>query len=107
MSANWKDIKIEGIVRIDKLVEEYDISLFHAHARFRVYEKPDGQYYALSSIRIKDKKTGDFIMPTADGDTSEEALKNAVLRGIDMVLELNEELSLSDNNYVRSEYYEY
>ena len=79
----WKNIKTDGIAKIEKRVAVFDVWELRLtpYARFQVkiMESADGVYTGYTNIQVKDK-TGDYCGAVGDGDTIEDALKETIAR---------------------------
>ncbi|KHD35617.1 hypothetical protein NL50_12755 [Clostridium acetobutylicum] len=77
----WKDVKIEGIARIEKVVAEFDVMELqktpYGKFKVKIYESQDGEFIGYTNLRVKDK-TGDACGGVGHGNTIEEALKDTI-----------------------------
>jgi len=80
----WKDIEVENVDGIDKLISEFTISmnaiLPYGTMKIRVYKEQSGLFYGITNVQIKRIFDGDFEASLGNGDNEEEALKNTLLR---------------------------
>jgi hypothetical protein len=113
MNSDWKYIQMEGLSSIERLVDEYSILTYNIafYIRFRVYERMDDFFYAVAGITIKNSQTGEFIRPYGEGNSSYQALRNALIQYHELIISLNEELkdfqTPGNFNFVISESHEY
>ena len=79
----WRDIKIQGIAKIEKLVSEYNIwELYispYAKFKIKIYVDSNNLFTGYTNIQIVDE-LGSFYCALGHGKTEEEALKNTILR---------------------------
>ena len=110
MDIDWKNLHIDGVSKIEKLIGEYSIythAVFH-FIRFRIYERQNGQFYCVAGITVKTADTDEFIRPYGEGDITYRALANAICHLYDLVINLNAELdNPAESNYILSESHEY
>jgi hypothetical protein len=100
---NWKDIKIDGISRIDKCTAEFDIwaigKLPYAKCKVKVFEYSKGGFIGYTNIRIKSVIDGSPEGAVGSGDTIEEALENTLIDLIGKIKEKGDELKEEDIEY--------
>jgi hypothetical protein len=81
LSENWKHIKINGIVGIDKCVAEFDIweQNYSPYAKFKikVYENAEGRFTGFSNLQVI-SPSGYFDGAVGYGKTIEEALTDTI-----------------------------
>ncbi|MBL1230369.1 hypothetical protein IW492_14120 [Enterococcus sp. BWB1-3] len=77
----WKQIKIEGIAKIEKCVGEFEISEYYISPwqtfKIKVYESQSGMYTGVSNLQIKDGD-GDFSVFVGNGKTISDALEKTI-----------------------------
>ena len=77
----WKNIKQQGIAKIEKLVAEYNIwelnIIPYGKFKIRIYESSNCTYSGYTNIHIADG-SGDFYCAVGYGKTKEEALENTI-----------------------------
>lgn len=78
----WKELKIKGIARIEKVVAEFDVLELektpYSKFKVKIYEDLNGSYTGYTNLRIKNE-TGDTFGGVGHGNTVEEALKDAIV----------------------------
>ena len=81
MGSGWKDLKIDGIASIEKVVAEFIIGELNytPYSKFKVkiVEKQKGGYIGYTNLFVKDDE-GYPSPEVGIGDTIEEALKNTI-----------------------------
>lgn len=86
----WKNLKIKGIARIEKVVAEFDvielIKTPYSKFKVKVYEDSNGSYTGYTNLRIKDE-TGDVFGGVGHGNTIEEALNDTIVYFLDIINE--------------------
>ncbi|MBP2644189.1 MAG: hypothetical protein H6Q67_2076 [Firmicutes bacterium] len=86
--ANWENVKIKGIARIEKCVAEFDIYELNKtpYAKFKVkiYADSNRRFIGYTNLRIKDS-AGDACGGVGHGNTMEEALEDTVLYFLKML----------------------
>ena len=77
----WKKIKINGIVKIERLIDEFEIweynKIPYGKFKVRVYEAPDGCFIGRTNLMVVDK-TNDFCAGVGHGETVCEALYDTI-----------------------------
>ena len=77
----WKNIKRQGIAKIEKLVAEYNIQEYniipYAKFKIRIYEDQDHTFVGYTNIHIVDE-IGHFYCAVGYGKTEEEALEDTI-----------------------------
>jgi len=79
---SWSDEKIEGIVRVDRVVAVFQV---HPDERIPLYrfdvkilERSDGSFLGIPNVAIKNPVTRYPEGTSGLGDTIEEALRDAI-----------------------------
>ncbi|MBE5951413.1 MAG: hypothetical protein E7260_07425 [Lachnospiraceae bacterium] len=77
----WKNIRINGIVEIERLVEEFEVwehdKIPHGKFKVRVYETSKGRFIGRTNLMIRDK-TNDFCAGIGYGENVCEALRDTI-----------------------------
>ncbi|MGG4440860.1 hypothetical protein [Brevibacillus fortis] len=98
--TNWKNIKINGVIDIDKCVAEFRINETRSgrtpSGRFKVkiFEEQDGDFYGITNIGVK--RLDNEPLGLGTGKSIEEALKNTV---DNFVQEMNFKGQLTDDDF--------
>lgn len=81
MDNDWKKIKIDGIVSIDKVVAEFQIEEFnfvpYGKFKVRIFENQNGRYRGYTDLMVKEKD-GYPSPEVGIGDTIEKALEDTI-----------------------------
>lgn len=100
---SWKDIKIEGVNKIDKFVAEFDIwaikKVPFAKFKVKIYEGCDGKYTGYTNIRIKNKIDGSPEGGIGFGLNVAEALQDTIKYFMEQINLIGGELTENDIEY--------
>jgi hypothetical protein len=81
VEQNWKHIKINGVVKINKCVAKFKIwELYYSpYAQFKVkvFEDAEGHLTGVSNLQVKNQ-SGNVEYVTGQGATIEEALTDTL-----------------------------
>jgi hypothetical protein len=81
MSQDWKNIKIDGIVKIEKCVAEFKICEMnyspYGKFKLKIFESADGKFTGLSNQQVKDE-SGKINRVVGHGATLEETLTDTL-----------------------------
>lgn len=107
MATILKENYLSDVQTKERLIGEYIISTFPVgyEPRYRIYENSDGTCYAVAGFTLLDKKCHRFVRPYGEGATDMQALKNALIHVVNLVLDLGERCN--DFNLKVSKDYEY
>ena len=90
---DWKDIEIKHVVKIERLVDEFEVweldKIPYGKFKVKIFETVNGQYIGRTNLMVKDK-TDDFCAGVGYGSTIEDALKDTILYFYSMIDELEE-----------------
>ena len=77
----WKNIRYDGIVKIEKLVGEYNIWELekspYGKFKIKIFVDSDGLYSGYTNLQVVDN-LGDFYCAVGYGKKEEEALKDTI-----------------------------
>lgn len=77
----WRNIKINGIVKIEKLVEEFEVwelnKIPHGKFKIKIFEAADGKFTGRTNLMVIDK-TNSFCAGVGYGNTVSEALSDTI-----------------------------
>lgn len=77
----WKNITINGIVKIERLVDEFEVwelnIIPHGKFKIKIYEQNDGKYIGRTNLMIIDK-TNSYCPGIGYGNTVSEALSDTI-----------------------------
>lgn len=78
---DWKKIKIEGIAKIERLVDEFEVWEFekipYGKFKVKIFESNDSKYIGRTNLMVIDKSK-DFFQGIGEGDTVQEALEDTI-----------------------------
>lgn len=78
---DWKKIKIEGIAKIERLVDEFEVWEFdkipYGKFKVKVFETIDGKYTGRTNLMVMDK-TNNFCAGIGKGSTVQDALADTI-----------------------------
>ena len=104
---SWKDIKIDDIAEIEKVVAEYEIGEIKktpwGKFRVKVLEKQSGTFVAITNLMYIDK-TGFENAGYGEGSSEEEALEKAIR---DLMQWLPDDKAVSDKDFTVSDPYDF
>lgn len=104
---SWKNIKIEKIASIEKVVGEYEINEIEktpwGKFRIKVLEKQDGTYVAITNLMFIDE-VGFENAGYGEGSTEEEALEKAISNFLAL---LPDDKQLSSDNFTVADPYDF
>lgn len=100
---SWKNIKIEGISKIDKLVAEFDIwaipTVPNAKFKIKIFESQSGKYIGYTNLRVKSNFDGSPEGGIGYGKTIDEALVDTLKYFMELVKQKGIELNENDIEY--------
>ena len=77
----WNEIKYQGIVKIEKLVSEYNIWELHkipyGKFKIKIYESSNHTYSGYTNLHIADG-LGDYCCAVGHGKTEKTALEDTI-----------------------------
>lgn len=77
----WKNIKINGIVKIDRLVDEFEVWEFnkipYGKFKIKIFEAADGKFTGRTNLMVIDT-TNSFCAGVGYGNTVSEALEDTI-----------------------------
>ncbi|MBW5444445.1 hypothetical protein GE107_00005 [Cohnella sp. CFH 77786] len=89
MDYLWKDIKIEGIARIEKCVAEFNIWELNltpwAKFKIKIYEDTNGMFYGFTNLQLKSQFGQEGGV--GQGSTIEQALQDTIKNFLKMLRE--------------------
>ncbi|MCB2300829.1 hypothetical protein [Clostridium tagluense] len=92
--SNWKDIKIDGITRIEKCVAEFRISQLGiipgTFFRVEISEGTNGFFSGITNIGLKSSVDESVDFASGYGDTIEKALEFTINNFMEMINERND-----------------
>lgn len=78
---DWKKINIEGIAKIERLVDEFEVwelkKIPCAKFKVKIFENVEGKFVGRTNLMVRDI-TNDFSVGIGYGNTVAEALKNTI-----------------------------
>ena len=84
----WNDFKYKGIVKIERLVGEYNIWELekspYGKFKIKVFVDTSGSYSGYTNLQILDEM-GDYYCAVGHGKSEQEALKDTILEFFKMV----------------------
>ncbi|MGY0374238.1 hypothetical protein [Clostridium sp. JNZ J1-5] len=79
---NWKEIKIEGVTEINKLVDEFEIwalnKVPYEKVKVKIWENSKRGYIGVPNMQIKNHEDGSIDGITGLGNSPEEALEDTL-----------------------------
>ena len=103
---NWKDMKIDGIASIERIVAEYEINeLYKTPCGFRVkiYESSNGDFSGYTNLALKDVN-GEFHISVGFGKNESEALLNTIE---DFMASLSEKEIWDEQDFKYGDFYDF
>ncbi len=99
---DWKDVVIDGVVKIEKLADEFEVweldKIPYGKFKVKVFETQEGKYIGRTNLMVKDK-VNDFSVGIGYGGSVGEALQDTVRYFYSLIDELDE-LSEASFEYV-------
>ena len=78
---DWKNIKINGIAKIERLVDEFEVwelnKIPYGKFKVKVFESIDGKFTGRTNLMVIDK-TNSFCAGVGYGNTVSEALRDTI-----------------------------
>ena len=79
--VDWKNININNIAGIERLVDEFEVWEFYkipyGKFKIKIYETADGKFTGRTNLRVIDK-TNSFCAGIGEGNTVSETLKDTI-----------------------------
>lgn len=81
MKSSWKDIRVDGIAKIEKCVAEFNVWELnispYAKFKIKVFEDTDSKFAGYSNLQVIDE-AGNYNSAVGYGSTLEEALNDTI-----------------------------
>ena len=104
---DWKNLKIDGVARIDKCVAEFDVWELNLSPwgkfKVKIFEGSDGRYTGHTNLRLK-SKDGSPEGGVGFGSTVEEALNDTINYFLNM---LRKHENLNENDFESADPYDF
>ncbi|ERI10629.1 hypothetical protein HMPREF0083_01274 [Aneurinibacillus aneurinilyticus ATCC 12856] len=98
--SDWKNIKIDGIARIEKCVGEFQIwelrKTPYGKFKVKIFERIDGSFAGFTNIRLKSIEDGSPESGVGFGISISEALEDTLNNFMEM---LNQRKELSEDDF--------
>ncbi|MFZ3589954.1 hypothetical protein ACOI1C_11895 [Bacillus sp. DJP31] len=106
--GNWKDINIQGIARIEKVVGEFIVweldKTPYGKFKVKIIENLQGTFTGYPNIELKNKEDGSPEWVSGMGQTIDEALEDTLKCFLEMI---NEREELTEDNFEWSDRYDF
>ena len=79
--ADWTEVKIKGIIKIERLVDEFEVwelnKIPHGKFKIKIFETAEGTFTGRTNLMVIDK-TNSFCAGVGYGNTVSEALGDTI-----------------------------
>lgn len=102
-AVHWKDIKIDGIAKIERVIEEFVVwqigIIPGAKFTVKITEQVNGRYEGHTNIMVKDV-LGTAYCAVGFGDTIERALEETIHRHMQQISDIKGEPTDDDFDWL-------
>lgn len=79
---DWRDVKLEHITRIERVVAQFHIFLENqiekTFVKVKILENVEGKFRGVTNMAVKDSETGEPLWIEGHGETVDETLEQTI-----------------------------